>query len=151
MQSSVEFRNPFTYDEGIIIIFVFLIVAIIVYLYLSRPKKEKIKVIIPPKKDLNMIKKNYLQKLDSLLADTKSEKINYRSAYLKLSKIIRDFIFEATNINVSSVSLAEVKGLKMPQLYELMEEYYAPEFARFYKGDIESSIEKTRGVITRWK
>lgn len=151
MQSSVEFRGPFTYNEGIIIVFILVIVGIIAYFILSRKRKKKIKVIIPPKKDLNILKKNYLAKIDKLLEDTRNNKINYRTSYLKLSKIIRDFIFEATNINVTTVSLAEVKDLKMPQLYELMEEYYAPEFSRFYEGNIESSIEKTRGVITRWK
>ena len=151
MQSSVEFRNPFTYTETIITVFLILIVAIVVFLIVTRKRKKKVEVVVPPKKDVNSIKKKYLEEIDNLIDDTRNNKINYRTSYTRLSKIIREFIFEVTSINVTSVSLAEVKHLNMPYLYELMKEYYVPEFAHFFKGDIENSIEKTRGVITKWK
>ena len=38
----------------------------------------------------------------------------------------------------------------MPILYELVEEYYVPEFSEKSIGNIKLSIEKTRKVIEKW-
>lgn len=151
MQIPVEFREPFSYTKIITLLLFILIVGIILFFILTRKRKKKIQIIAPPKKDLRIIKNKYIQQLDNLLNDSRNEKVKYREAYITLSRIIREFIFEATGINVTAVSLAEVKPLNLPQLYELMKEYYVPEFAYFFKGNIENSIVKTRGVIEVWK
>lgn len=39
----------------------------------------------------------------------------------------------------------------MPELYYLVAEYYAPEFARKSDGDVRASLEKTRSLIERWQ
>ena len=38
----------------------------------------------------------------------------------------------------------------MPFLTELIQEYYAPEFAKQSIGDIKQAIEKTRKVVEKW-
>ena len=38
----------------------------------------------------------------------------------------------------------------MPILYELISEYYNPEFANISNGNFIYSIEKARGVVEKW-
>lgn len=71
-------------------------------------------------------------------------------AYQNLSKVIRNFVFEATHIKVQNYTLDDIRKLNMPILYELISEYYNPEFANISNGNFIYSIEKARGVVERW-
>ena len=62
----------------------------------------------------------------------------------------RSFIFETTNIKVQNYTLNDISKINMPTLYELVSEYYDPEFSRISKGNIINSIAKTREVIVKW-
>ena len=151
MQTSVEFRSPFSYSNGISLFLFIILIILIIFIIKKKKKTKPVVIVAPPKKDLNKIKEEYLKQLSKLQEDTIKYRINYRTAYITLSRIIREFIYEATNINVKTLSLAEVKSLNIPYLYDLMKEYYAPEFAYLFPGNIEKSIDKTRGVIEKWK
>ena len=76
--------------------------------------------------------------------------ITSRKAYQELSMTIRLFVYELTGVEVQSYTLKEIKKLNIPVLYELIKEYYDPEFSKLSKGNIKLSIDKTRGVIQRW-
>ena len=78
------------------------------------------------------------------------KKINLRTAYQKISEIIRLFVFEMTDITTQNYSLREIKKLNIPILYQLIEEYYEPEFTSKPVGDFEEAIKKARGVIKEW-
>ena len=139
----------FSYSILTILFFAFIIIGIIVYLFLTRQKKEKPIVIIKPeKKDLLAIKNNYLEQLDKL---NKNDKLSIRKSYQTLSVIIRNFIYEVTQIKVPYYSLEEIRQTNIPELTQLVEEYYHPEFAKDAERTIESSIQKTREVIERWQ
>ena len=139
----------FSYSILTILFFAFIIIGIIVYLFLTRQKKEKPIVIIKPeKKDLLAIKNNYLEQLDKL---NKNDKLSIRKSYQTLSVIIRNFIYEVTQIKVPYYSLEEIRQTNIPELTQLVEEYYHPELAKDAEGTIESSIQKTREVIERWQ
>ena len=150
MQSSVPFRPPFLYSHLIVIILIIALVVLIVMNFLPK-RKNKVIIVKPPKKDLNLIKQEYLNKIDALKNKIDENKVSNKMAYQLLSKIIRDFIFDVTSINVKTVSLMEIEALNLPYLGELMKEYYPPEFAYFVDGNIHESITKTKEVITRWK
>ena len=45
----------------------------------------------------------------------------------------------------------DIKSVDMPILYELVSEYYDPEFSKEAYGDIKKSINRTREVIEKWK
>jgi hypothetical protein len=60
------------------------------------------------------------------------------------------FVFEVTDIETQNYTLDEIKKLNMPGLYELIEEFYEPEFALKSVGDFDNSIEKARSVIKKW-
>lgn len=61
------------------------------------------------------------------------------------------FVFEVTDITTQNYSLSEIKKLNIPILYELIEEYYEPEFAEQTNGDFDNSINKARRVIEQWE
>lgn len=151
MQVPTELRPMFSYSLLEIII---VIIVIIVLLCINKRKnKKEIKktVIVPNYKDLVSIKKKYLFKLKELSNNLNSNTITSRKAYQNLSSLIRNFIYEATNIKVQNYTLKEIKMIGIPILYELVSEYYDPEFAKISKGNISLSINKTRMVIEKWK
>lgn len=150
MQVQTELRPMFSYSFLIIIIAA--LVTLLIYLLIKFLKKKEIRktVIVPSHKDIINIKKKYLLKLQELLNNLNNEKITSRKAYQNLSNLIRNFIHETTNINVQNYTLKEISLVNIPILYELVSEYYNPEFAKFSKGNIILSIEKTRGVIEKW-
>ena len=100
--------------------------------------------------DSNMIKNKYLNMLDELDNKLDTKKISSRKAYQELSILIRSFVKEVTGIDVTTCVLSDIERMNMPIIYDLVKEYYSPEFARISIGNIRSSISKTRGVIYRW-
>jgi hypothetical protein len=117
-------------------------------MYSKKVKSNKKPVII---KDIIKIKKKYLYQIDTLSNELNSNKIKSRTAYNKLSVLIRSFIKEATDIDLLKSTLSEIKKKDTGVLYELIKEYYEPEFSPNNKGDINSSINKTRKVIEEWQ
>ena len=78
-------------------------------------------------------------------------KLDVRGAYQRMSRCIRGFVHAATGIRVQNYTLYDIERLNMPELYYLVAEYYAPEFARKSDGDVRASLEKTRSLIERWQ
>ena len=91
-----------------------------------------------------------MKKLIVLENKIDKNEITIRKAYQNLSSIIRYFVYAVTGIKVQNYTLEDIKGLNMSMLYELIKEYYRPEFAEKSLGDIKLSIEKTRKVIKKW-
>lgn len=155
MQTSVKLQEPFSYSAYYIIIILVLILIITIYFLVSRiqngkSKKKVIQIKQVAPKDRDSIKQKYIEQLNKLEEKINKNEISTRDAYKELSSIIRFFVYELTGIQVQNYALKEIKELNMPILYELIKEYYTPEFARKYLGDIKSSIGKTRKVIEKW-
>jgi hypothetical protein len=156
MQTSVKLQEPFSYSIIPLIIAICIILAITYYLIHKKRKKEKVKEenikIIPTKniKNIPVIKGKYLEQIDSIEYKYNEKKINLRQAYQLISQTIRMFVFEVTDITTQNYTLKEIKKLNIPKLYELIEEYYEPEFASKSVGDLEASIQKARRVIKQW-
>lgn len=158
MQTSVNLQDPFAYSIIPLIITLCITVAITCYLIYSRNKKEKIKAIdyeikeIPEKniKNIPVIKNKYLNQLDSIEYKYNHQMIELREAYLLTSETIRLFVFEITDITTQNYSLSEIKKLNIPNLYELIKEYYEPEFASKSVGDFNNSINKARRIVNEW-
>ncbi len=154
MQTSVNLQDPFSYSIYPIIAIALVLIAISIYLFFTRKsntvKKEvtQIKEIEP--KNLNNIKNKYIKKIDAVEERLLKNKITVRVAYQSLSTIIRLFVYEVTNIKVQNYTLKDIEKLNMPVLLQLIQEYYAPEFAEKSLGNIKASLEKTRKVIEKW-
>ena len=158
MQTSINLQEPFTYSIISLIIVISLIVLETCYLIYSKKKKEEFKVKeievkeIPEKniKNIPVIKGKYLNQLDTIEYKYINKMIELRTAYQLISEAIRLFVFEITDITTQNYSLAEIKKLNIPSLYELIKEYYEPEFASKSVGDFSTSINKASRVINEW-
>lgn len=155
MRVETELSDMFSYSFLPIIIFIILLlIAIIIFkIYKPHIKSEKtnLKPNILSHSDTLSIKNKYLSQLDNLVNEVKNDSINTRKAYQKLSKLVRNYIFETTGIKVQNYTLSEIEVLNMPSLYELVKEYYNPEFSTHSSGNILESISRTRVVIEKWK
>ena len=157
MQTSVNLQEPFTYSLIPVVIVVIMVAFISIYfIYKKIKNKAKINDVkdekIPKKIKLNIpeIKNKYLKQLDLIQSQYFNNKIELREAYQQISSEMRLFVFEMTDIKTQNYSLAEIKELNLPILYELIEEYYEPEFASKSVGDFNASITKARRVISEW-
>lgn len=153
MQIDVNLKTPFSYSW--IPIVILLIVLLLPFLYLLLKKLgvfnlKKNNILSFTAKDINSIKYKYLNKLNDLDKSLNDKKITSRKAYQELSMLIRLFVYELTGLEVQSCTLKDIKKLNIPVLYELIKEYYDPEFSKISKGNIRASIEKTKEVISRW-
>ncbi len=150
MQIKTELNDMFSYSLFPVIILFVITVIFLLYLIIIKNSK-KYNIITPNKKKLLNIKNNYLNNLDILLNDYSNNIISKREAYHRLSLSIRNFIYETTNIKVQYFTLEDIKSIDIPILYDLVSEYYNPEFSRKSEGNFYDSIERTRMVISRWK
>jgi len=136
MQVSVNLQSSIFIP--IIFLSLGLLAILIITIYILKNRsKSKIKKAPEMKKltleEKERIKRKYIQKIDKLKRKVDNEKIDTRGAYQALSLIIRHFVHEITNIKVQNYSLEEIKKLNIQVLYELIKEYYVPEFARKVK------------------
>ena len=154
MQIDTSLQEPFSYSiYPILFFFGLLLLPILVYFlkkYIKIPKKKQSVYNYYVTKDIYTIKYEYLNKLNMLESELDGGMITSRKAYQELSMTIRLFVYELTGVEVQSYTLKEIKKLNIPVLYELIKEYYDPEFSKLSKGNIKLSIDKTRGVIQRW-
>ena len=158
MQTTIKLQEPFRYSIVPLVMVLASIIAITCYWFYLKKKKEKNTIlkqeikVIPEKnrKDIPEIKRKYLKQLDSIENKYEEEKIELRKAYQEISEAVRFFVFEVTDITTQNYSLSEIKKLNIPHLYELIEEYYEPEFSYKSIGDFKNSIHKARRVINEW-
>lgn len=158
MQTSIKLQEPFTYSVIFVVIITGFVLAMTAYLIYINIIKKKVKVeknnlkVIPEKniKNVPVIKNKYLEQLNSIEYKYTNNMIDLRKAYQLISESIRMFVFEITDITTQNYSLNELKRLNIPNLYDLIKEYYEPEFASKSVGDFEVSIEKSRRIIKEW-
>lgn len=151
MQIDVELQGLFSYSLfPIIVLLLILFIPIIFFLYKKCFSKKKDNFKVNLIKDVNSIKYKYLNQLNELEKNLIDGNIDNRKAYQELSMLIRLFVYELTGMKLQTYSLKEIEKLNIPVLYELMYEYYNPEFSKVSKGNIKASIEKTKGVIEKW-
>jgi len=155
METTVKLQGLFSYSIWPIIVVSIVCIVFSIYLLFENLKNKKIvtkiedvKIIEP--KNIKAIQNKYLKRLDNLRKKLELGKITVRTAYQGLSTLIRYFVYEVTDIKVQNYTLFEIEQLNMPFLTELIQEYYAPEFARQSIGDIKQAIEKTRKVVEKW-
>ena len=152
MQWDVNLRPPLSYSKvGFFLLII--VILIIIILLIIKKKKTKPQEIKPIEEilDIEKIKREYLGRIDNLMAKINNNVITKRKAYNELSLIIREFIFKATGIDVLKYTLREARQTKNKELVELLNEYYEPEFSFKGEGNLIASVDKTRKVIIEWK
>lgn len=158
MKTSVELQAPFLYMIIWLIIAVIFIAAVVFMQVYFRKKlgerlktEKKIKIKKISETTLEGKKQKYITELMCIETDFVKQKIDKREAYQRLSMCIRMFVFEVTGIKVQKYTLSEITRVNIPQLTQLVKEYYEPEFARETRADIMASLMRTRSMITGWR
>ncbi len=152
MQITVELQELFSYLPVALFIVAGLIGVLIIFLWPK--KKAKTKKIPKPKKrtrqSIPVLKDKYTRLLTDLEKNRLDNKITDRQAFQTSSKIVRDFVYEATGIQVQNYTLSEIQAANLPKLYELIAQCYVPEFAAEANANIYELINKARKVIGEW-
>ena len=158
METTVELQDPFQYlIVWPIIALVFIAAVIFSQIYFrkklgDRLKREKsIRMKKIAESTLEGKKRKYIGELVYIERDLMNQKITVRKAYQKMSMCIRSFVRDVTGINVDKYSLSEIRAVGIPQLTDLVREYYEPEFALETRRDVMQSIRKTRMMIEGWR
>ncbi len=151
MQTTVKLQDMFSYSFIGIIGLVLLFLALVVFLIVKYAKPKKPPVVRPIRiENIFTIKQKYVQILIGIVQKYQEKKISDRVAYQELSKAIRHFVYDVTGIRVQNYTLEEIRYVNMPNLYYLIAECYAPEFATDNDADFYQTIEKARKVIEEW-
>ena len=156
MDEVYELVKPFEYSIIWLILGIIILLSIfccaIWYFFFKKKSPVESKNIIKFEKPKNIedIKTEYLKLIDEVERECQSNKVNYRNSYIRLSSIVRTFVYKATGIEVHKSTLSDIKALNMPSLYNLIREFYTPEFAENTKSNILKAINDTRQVIKTW-
>ena len=153
MQTSVDLQDPFSYSIVPIVV-ISIIIAASVFL-LRRKKKAPVKQKAVPApvfrlKSKEQAQREYLEKIAVVEQKYLAGQIDVRNTHQELSAIVRMFVHDLTGINAQNFSLNELKAHNIYQISNLIEEFYAPEFAERSEKEARSSIAQAREVIVRW-
>lgn len=159
MDTQIGIQDAYSYATwpmylmvGVIVSFLLIVVIVtVIRKILKTAKKRPPKVVKPEPVNLLKLKTVCLSELDKISIDLVNERIDTREAYQRTSASVRKFVHKATHVNVVNYTLEEIKQLKMPQLEELIADYYSPEFAWKSNADFADSMNKTKKVVEQWK
>lgn len=158
MPVSVELQDPYSYSIWPIVIIVIVIVASLVAIVLlsilirlRKPAKPKAPVtqIFKPK-TLADAQREYLGKIAYVEQQYRDGQMDVRTVHQELSAIVRMFVYDVTGVQAQNFSLNELKAYNINQISQLIEEFYAPEFAERTDKQTEDSIRDAREVIYKW-
>ena len=154
MQITVELQDYFSYLPLLLFLLAGIVGVLLIILWPQKQKKPEAKPLpkpqpLPPQ-NLASLKQKYDALLTGLSEKRSANQLNDRKAFQALSKIVRDFVFEATGIKVQNYTLSEIKAANLPQLYELIAECYVPEFAMKNNSNVHEAIDKARKVVREW-
>lgn len=160
MNISVRLNNPFSYARWpIVLLFIVLLISAVVFLILWIVKKENAKKknapkVVAPMPSLpptrGQVKMRYLQMVDQYEMDYQKGTLSQRDCYQNLSQCVRHFASDMSGRDVTKLTLTELGLIGMPEVKNLIEEYYEPEFAKESKADVEGAIARTKKVMEEW-
>ena len=145
--------SPIIYTILAIIVVTLLIIALFIIKIIKNKragKKNTIKEIMWVESNIDKLRQEYLAKLMQIEMEFDADPTQIRPAYEKMSNLLRDFVYRATGIEMLKYTLSEIRRTDYKNIADLIEEYYQPEFDKISAGDVKASIEKTRGVISKW-
>lgn len=95
-------------------------------------------------------KQRYVNRIQRIESDYANGARTERECYIILSSEIREFVKEYAGIDVTSKTLAEIRGMKLKKLEALIEEYYVCEFSTESNGNVSDSVKRAIKVIEKW-
>lgn len=156
MKTSVRLQAPLSYRLMPLIAVGIIVACLLLYFvicFVLKGLKRKTNTPAIRQRTPNQIagiKAKYLNELCKTETDFINQRISLRSAYQKMSRIIRGFVHEMTGLRVNYFTLEDIRSLHISALEELIEEYYGPEFSKYSSADVTASINKTKRIIEGW-
>lgn len=164
MSYSVDLQKPMSFAVWpIVLLGVLLLGAVIALIVVKviennrrkaaerkRLEEERKKEPVVVKPSLQELKTTYLEKLAQLEAQFLGGQIESREAYTELSNLFRTFVYDATGTPAHKYTLYDMRGLDKPIVYNLVNNYYAPEFSKDTKGNVLESIDFTKRAVFEW-
>ena len=136
---------------GVIIFFISAGFIVTLFKYRIRKKVRKHKTPKPPKKPTpEYIRNHALKQIDKCIYDLSHGRADIRESYQNMSTIMRTFVTDMTGRDVTSQTLYELQASGDKRLSELIEKWYAPEFAMKTKADFMTDAEQAKHVVKRW-
>lgn len=160
MPTTVELQPDFFSGGFLLVLFALVLAAPIIYKIHQKNKarrelKRQQKLEAASKLRMKAVPKTmqerYESELKTLSKNIKKGTMEPRKGYQLLSRLVRNFVKEYANVDVTTKTLAEIRSMGFPVLTALVEEYYAPEFSLDEEGNVLESIDKTIKAIKSWK
>lgn len=171
MPTSVHIQYRFSTGLLPITVLIILLIAIPI-IYMTFRKKEKKSVQEPIMNTAQNIRKPesvhslYIEKARVVEKKVINDEISSKQGFQELSTIIRQYAKERTGIDVTNMTLAEIRGLNLPMLENVIESYYEYEFSDRYdvkdmsdnrdtasigKSNINKAVSMTVFALENWK
>jgi len=159
MTTLVEIQDKVSYGiVPIIIMAVISVIPILLIIILELRKKsvkkarpeayEELRPKFPPHS--RQVRDSYLAQLRFTRQLYAQGNIDCKEGYHRLSRIIKGFVNDYSEIDIATKTLAEIRVMQVPYVETLVEEYYAVEFSPDLDGDLYKSLDVTEKVIELW-
>ena len=157
MPTSVKLQDMESYSLILTIIALTLIalpiVIFLIYKLINRTPRTKVpkpKPVPVIHYDPMQLKSMYLEKIKEIETRYRNNLIDLRQAHLDLSKTVREYCAKASGVPTDKFTLGEIARLGKPTLFQLIREFYEPEFAYGSDKDINDSFRNAWEVVRVW-
>ena len=134
---------------AILLVSVFFFVKL--FKFRIRRKVKKVKPAKPARKPApEYIRSSTIKKIDKCIYDLSHGRADVRESYQNMSTIMRTFVTDMSGKDVTTHTLTDLKASGDKVLSELIEKWYAPEFAMKTKADFMGDANEAKHVVKRW-
>ena len=127
---------------------------VLLFRFKKNPRKKRVKTPRPPKAPApitpDKARVKALNSIDRIVADLSHGKVDIRESYQQLSMVMRIFVTELTGKDVTTLTLSELEQSDQKMLTDLIEKWYAPEFAMKTKADFMGDAKHAKRVVKTW-
>jgi len=149
-----ELAGTVDYGQGWLVLAVCLLAAVLVWngaiLVWGRPRLVQQRRPTPT--DPARLSARYLALIDQIEGACAQGEVDPREAHRRLSCVTREFVQERTGVGVTSMTLTDLRRSQLPDLVQLVELVYPPEFEPSTErpaGELDRALAQARQVVTR--
>ena len=155
MPTTISIQGSISY--GLIPVWILGILLVLPFILnrIKRKKKSKAPVETVTKKPEVIevpysVKGDYVNQLEGILSDYRQGNRDSKDCYQLLSIKIRHFLKDYAGLDITTKTLAEIRGMHLTKIESMIEEIYDCEFAPDKNGDVEKAVMKTIENIKNW-
>lgn len=158
MQGVEGLHAPLAYPTRWLVVGIGLVLTllmwILVILFVTRNKKPKTVGSLAAKQgtqvDISSLRIKYLKLIDEANQAYTSGALTARGLHLRLSNIVRGFVYEASGFPAPRLTLSDLKKSTQHELTQLIAQLYPEEFAQITGKDVANALEAARKLVRTW-